>query len=244
MKAMILAAGEGRRMRPLTLHRPKPLIPVAGKALIHHHLEKLAGAGFSEVVINACYRADQLMSALGDGAQWGLQIHYSLETQALETAGGIAQALPLLGDNPFLLINGDVWTDMDFSALKTQSLDGRLGHLLLISNPEHNLNGDFKLTNLSNVTAQTAIADRVKTGLVSKGQGVLPYTYTGVSVLHPDLILAYPQRRQTFPLAECFDWALRQRALSGELYSGQWVDVGTPERLQQVNAIAGCGFSD
>jgi MurNAc alpha-1-phosphate uridylyltransferase len=145
MKAMILAAGRGTRMAPLTDHMPKPLIPLAGKPLIVHHIEKLAAAGFTELVINHAYLGHMLEDALGDGRQWGVSIRYSAEKEALETAGGIVNALPLLGDEPFLLVNGDVWSDWDYRVARQITLADNLAHLWLVDNPDHNPRGDFIL---------------------------------------------------------------------------------------------------
>ncbi|MBP5978843.1 MAG: nucleotidyltransferase family protein [Halomonas sp.] len=210
MKAMILAAGLGKRMRPLTDHCPKPLLQVAGKPLIVHHLERLKKAGFKEVVINVSYRAEQIFQALGDGHAYGLRIHWSQEITPLETGGGIQNALPLLGEAPFLLINGDIWCDYLPSQAMLKGDD--LAHLVLVDNPTHHPDGDFALDH-----------DRA---LI---QGAPRYTFAGVSIIHPALLAGHPTG--AFALAPLFKHAMGERRVSGEHFTGHWVDVGTPERL-------------
>ncbi|WP_187407891.1 N-acetylmuramate alpha-1-phosphate uridylyltransferase MurU [Saccharophagus sp. K07] len=219
MKAMILAAGEGRRMRPLTLATPKPLLQVKGISLIEHHIRRLKAAGISEFVINIAYLGEQIRTALGDGSQWNVRIDYSAEPEPLETAGAILHALPLLGDQPFLLVNGDVWTDYPFARLIQAPIRKR-GHLVLVENPAHKLTGDFSLD------ANNAIQEL---------DGETSFTFSGISVLTPSLIAEYPQKRAQFPLREIFSWAIQNRQLTGEFYEGVWCDVGTPERLQELN---------
>lgn len=214
---MILAAGKGERMRPLTLHTPKPLLLAGGKPLIVHHIEKLAQAGFSQLVINHAWLGEQIEQKLGDGVQFGVQIQYSAEPEPLETGGGIFRALPLLGDEPFILVNGDVWTDYDF-ALLPRSLSG-LAHLVLVDNPEHHPQGDFALQQ-----NQVSLAE---------GQRL---TFAGISVLSPQLFKDC--QSGAFPLAPLLRQAMQAGAVSGEHYSGRWLDVGTPERLQQADAWA------
>lgn len=210
MKAMILAAGLGKRMRPLTDHCPKPLLPVAGKPLIVHHLERLRQAGIHEVVINVSYRAEQIIDTLGSGDAYGLRIHWSREAVPLETGGGIQQALPMLGEAPFLLVNGDVWCE----ALPDQhALQGNdLAHLVLVENPSHHANGDFGL-----------VGGRVNQTSPER------LTYAGISVIHPALLADQPQG--AFALAPLLRTAIDNQRVSGERYAGLWVDVGTPERL-------------
>lgn len=217
MKAMILAAGKGERLRPLTLHTPKPLVRVAGVPLIEYHLRALAAAGFSEVVINHAWLGQQIEEHLGDGSAFGLTIRYSAEGEPLETGGGILRALPLLGSEPFLLINGDIWCEVDFAALK-RPLSG-LAHLLLVDNPEHNPQGDFCL--------QGAQVCDARPGL----------TYSGVAVLDPALFAEC--RAGAFKLAPLLRTAMQQGQVSGEHYAGRWVDVGTHERLAAVEALLG-----
>ncbi len=219
MKAMILAAGEGRRMRPLTLSTPKPLLQVRGISLIEHHIRRLAEAGVRELVINVAYLGEQIRAALGDGGAHGVHIQYSVEPEPLETAGALHHALPLLGDAPFLLINGDVWTDYPFAKLRSHNLRN-LGHLVLVPNPEHKLTGDFSLDD---------------TGNISELDGATSFTFSGISLVSPSLIRGYPQARRQFPLREVFSWAIRDQQLSGELFAGTWCDVGTPERLAELN---------
>ena len=216
MRAMILAAGKGERMRPLTLHTPKPLIPVAGVPLIEYHLRALAQAGVTEVVINHAWLGDRIEAHLGDGARFGLQIVYSKESQPLETGGGIYQALPLLGADPFILVNGDVFTDYDFAVLQ-KPLQG-LAHLVLINNPEHHLEGDFSLEEGRVLAPTTATL-----------------TYSGIAVLHPKLFAGC--QAGAFKLAPLLRQAIAQGQVSGEQFNGCWIDVGTPERLAAAQAV-------
>ena len=215
---MILAAGLGKRMRPLTLSTPKPLLCVGGKPLIEYHLEALAAAGVREVVINVAYLGEQIKAALGNGQRWQLAIEYSTEPSPLETAGAIAQALPLLGDQPFLLINADIWTDLPLGPLLSISLGDALGHLVLVNNPEHHPQGDFSI-------AAGRLLERREPA----------YTFSGVSVLHPQLIATYPQRRACFPLVEVFREGIAQGQLTAQHYGGRWCDVGTVERLRGLD---------
>ncbi|HDZ48569.1 hypothetical protein LCGC14_0037180 [marine sediment metagenome] len=215
MKAMILAAGLGKRMRPLTDHCPKPLLPVAGKPLIVHHLERLRDAGIHEVVINVSYRAEQIMDALGDGSDYGVRIHWSHETTPLETGGGIQKALPLLGEAPFLLINGDVWCDALPACQTLKETD--LAHLVLVDNPLHHPDGDFGFN-----------AGRVNQ------TGTPRLTFAGISVIHPKLLLGQPEG--AFALAPLLRTAMDDNRVSGEYFTGYWVDVGTPERLAALES--------
>lgn len=216
MKAMILAAGLGTRMRPLTDHCPKPLLKAGGKPLIAHHLERLAAAGIHEVVINVSYRAEQIMTALGQGDAFGLHIHWSEEQSPLETGGGIHQALPLLGDSPFVLINGDVWSDLNPVQLG-QLADTDLARLVMVDNPEHHPHGDFHLD------AQGKL----------HGDGIPRLTYSGIALINPQLVASHAPG--CFPLAPLLRDAMRQGRVSGHHHRGQWVDVGTPERLQALD---------
>jgi len=220
MKAMILAAGRGERMRPLTNNLPKPLLKVAGKMLIEYHLEKLKSAQITEVVINHAWLGEKIEQALGDGSSYGLNITYSAETEALETAGGIINALPLLrGVNDetdaFIVINGDIYCDYDISNLPS-SLSS-LAHLVLVNNPSHNPQGDFVLTT---------------TGAVET-EGENKLTFSGIGVYHPDLFKNYPQGKQA--LAPVLRNAMQEQQVSGEFYSGLWQDIGTPERLNELD---------
>jgi MurNAc alpha-1-phosphate uridylyltransferase len=211
MKAMILAAGRGERMRPLTDHTPKPLLLVGGKPLIVWHLERLAQAGFKEVVINHAHLGAQIEKALGNGSAWGLSIEYSPESTALETAGGIANALHLLGDAPFLVINGDVFTEIDFGALQLAA--PYLAHLVLVDNPSQHPQGDFAL----------------HAGKVS-GEGDHQLTFSGLGVYHPRLF-AELERGQAAKLAPLLRSAMAKGLVTGEHYQGVWHDIGTPARL-------------
>lgn len=221
MKAMILAAGRGERMRPLTDHTPKPLLQVAGKALIEYSLEKLAEAGFTDIVINVAYLGSQIMEFCGDGSRWQLNIDYSDEgAQALETAGGIANALPLLGDRPFLVVNADILFDYPLAMLRHKSID--LAHLVLIDNPPHHPDGDF------------CVAEN---GLLTE-QGPEKLTFSGIGVYHPDLF-ADVAVGQPLKLRPVLNRVMQHGQVSGEYYNGLWLDIGTPERLQAISAGLG-----
>lgn len=220
MKAMILAAGKGERMRPLTLHTPKPLIPVAGQPLIEYHIRALRKAGFHELVINHAWLGAQLEAYLGDGARWGVSIHYSPEGEPLETGGGIYQALPWLGEEPFLVVNGDVWTDYAFDSLRLHRLSG-MAHLVLVDNPAHHRVGDFHL-------------HQGRVSMDGEGQRL---TYSGLSVLHPQLFDGCTAG--AFKLAPLLRQAMAAGQVSGEHYLGHWVDVGTVERLAEAEQLAG-----
>ncbi len=217
MKAMILAAGRGERMRPLTDHIPKPLLKVAGKPLIIYHLESLRAAGITELVINTSYLGELLPTALGDGRHWGVKIIYSPEPQdALGTGGGILQALPLLEPEPFLVINSDIWTDYKFEHMS--SLHG-LAHLVLVSNPLHHPQGDFSLE------------DKyfVRTGL-----GLERLTFSGISVLRPELFTGCLPGN--FPLGQLIlNRMISKGVVTGEHYKGKWFDIGTPQRLAELD---------
>ncbi|WP_213881724.1 N-acetylmuramate alpha-1-phosphate uridylyltransferase MurU [Pseudomonas sp. dw_358] len=218
MKAMILAAGKGERMRPLTLHTPKPMLPVGGSPLIEYHLRALAAAGFHEVVINHAWLGRQIEDGLGDGSRFGLHIQYSAEGEPLETAGGILKALPLLGAEPFVLVNGDVWTDYDFAALRVP-LRG-LAHLVLVDNPEHHPAGDFSL-----VEGQVRDVPHLDPRL----------TYAGLAVLTPELF--HGCTPGVHKLAPLYRNAMALGQVSGEHYRGRWVDVGTHERLAEAERL-------
>ncbi|WP_101758207.1 N-acetylmuramate alpha-1-phosphate uridylyltransferase MurU [Oceanicoccus sp. KOV_DT_Chl] len=218
MKAMILAAGLGKRMRPLTNNLPKPLLPCAGKPLIVYHIEALVAVGVTDIVINHAYLGEKIEAALGDGAAFGASIQYSPEGEPLNTGAGIAKALPLLGEAPFILTNGDVWTDFNFKHLVDKPIE--LAHLVMVSNPEHNPQGDFSLTKKGRL-----IADRNH----SAGIGL---TYSGISVLHPKLFSFCPSG--PFPLRQPLIQAMNEGAVYGEHFQGQWTDVGTPQRLEEL----------
>lgn len=215
MKAMLLAAGLGTRMRPLTDHCPKPLLEVGGKPLIVHHLERLKAAGIEDVVINVSYRAEQIMAALGDGNRYGLRIHWSREDTPLETGGGIRQALPMLGEAPFLLVNGDIWCAIEPAWLAPLGND--LARLVLVDNPAHHPGGDFHLD----------AAGRVH------GAGQPRLTFSGISLIDPALVAA--QAPGAFKLAPLLREAMAAGRVAGRHYRGHWVDVGTPQRLGELD---------
>jgi len=215
---MVLAAGRGERLRPLTDHTPKPLLEVRGKPLILWHLEALARAGVREVVINLSWLGGRIRAAVGEGGRLGLQIHYSEEPAApLEAGGGIFQALPLLGAAPFLVVNGDTYTDVDFSRLGIAPT--ALAQLLLVPNPEHHPHGDFALQDGEVLEA-----------------GETTYTYAGIGVYRPEFFAGCTPGR--FPLLPLLRRAIAARRLRGELYTGHWADVGSAERLAALNAVA------
>lgn len=216
MKAMVLAAGKGERMRPLTLHTPKPLIPVGGVPLIEHHLRALGEAGFGDVVINHAWLGEQIEAHLGDGQRFGLRLHYSAEGEPLETGGGIHKALPLLGAAPFLVVNGDICTDIDFRALRLA--DGDLAQLVLVDNPLHHPLGDFALVG----------------GRVSDS-GDPRLTYSGVAILHPALFVDC--QPGAFKLAPLLRAAMAGGRVGGMRHTGRWVDVGTQERLAEAERL-------
>ncbi len=233
MKAMILAAGKGERMRPLTDHTPKPLLVAGTKPLIVYHLERLAAAGIDEVVINIAYLGEQLREALGGGEQWGVKIIYSEEPEPLETGGAVLHAATALGDAPFLLINGDIWSDFPLRSLLArehiwfQPDSAIKGHLVMVPNPPQHRAGDFAID-----------GQRLQHSPQSAGPAThdeQTYTFSGISVLSPELITNYPRCRRVFPLGEVFRYAIDHQWLGAELYSGQWFDIGTPERLAQLD---------
>ena len=208
---MVLAAGRGERMRPLTDQVPKPLLTVGGKPLIVYHLEKLSRLGVKQVVINLAWLGGQIRAALGDGARWGLQIHYSDEgEQALETGGGIYQALPLLGAQPFLVVNADVFTEFDFGAIRIAP--EALAQLVLVANPMHHPRGDFALVN----------------GRVQE-QGGARWTYSGIGLYRPELFAGCSPGK--FPLLPLLRRAIAGGRLHGQVFDGNWSDVGSVERL-------------
>jgi MurNAc alpha-1-phosphate uridylyltransferase len=219
MKAMILSAGRGERLRPLTDQTPKPLLQAGKYRLIEYLIQSLVAVGITEIVINTAHLAEQFPQILGDGQQFGATITYSIEpVGGLETAGGIVNALPLLGDHPFLVVNGDIWTDFPFKELNELSLaTDTLAHLVLVNNPKHNLNGDFALT---------------KNKLNEKDEP--RYTYSGIGIYHPKLFSGYQSQR--LALKPVLTEAIEKQQISGQLYQGSWSDIGTVERLQQLTA--------
>ena len=225
-KAMILAAGRGERMRPLTDHTPKPLLPVGGKPLIVWHIERLRAAGFTELVINHAHLGHRLEEALGDGAALGVRIAWSPEASALETAGGIRHALPLLGNAPFVVVNGDVYCDADFTALRSAAenlnADGPLAHLLLVDNPEHHPEGDFHLD---------------PDGLV-RADGQPRLTFSGLGAYHPALFAGLADNTPA-KLAPLLRAAMNAGKVTGQHHAGRWIDVGTPQRLAELDRELG-----
>lgn len=215
MRAMILAAGRGERMRPLTDERPKPLLTAGGRPLIDRHLEALAQAGFTDVVINLAWLGDAIRAHVGDGSAWRLRVQYSEEGErGLETLGGIVRALPLLGDAPFVVVNGDVFTDYPLARLRPPDA---LAHLVLVDNPPQHAGGDFALT-----------GGRVR---ASDGQRL---TFAGIGVYRPELF--HGQSDGPAPLGPLLREAIARGQVSGEHYRGVWQDIGTPERLAALDA--------
>ncbi len=227
MKAMILAAGRGERMRPLTDSVPKPLLKVAGCALIEYHIKALYRAGIRDIVINHAWLGDKIEQALGDGRQFGVNIAYSAEQTALETAGGIRHALPLLGNEPFLVINGDIWTDFPLIQLLTtakKQVDSSIwAHLLLVPNPAHHPEGDFSLHN---------------EGSLVYDKDVYPespcLTFSGIGIYQPKIFYFLDEGPQA--LAPVLRALIREQHISAEVYTGDWFDIGTPQRLDELNS--------
>ncbi len=216
MKAMILAAGLGTRMRPLTDVTPKPLLKVGGIPLIVWHIERLAHDGFKEIVINIAHLGYKIKDALGDGSEWGVNILYSDEQKegCLESAGGVIKALPLLKDDIFLIVNGDIFTEYDFNVKKKLEND-ILAHLILVPNPEHNPNGDFSLE-------ETLVVDSKK------------YTFSGIGYYSTKLFKNIPYGKSS--IVPLLKEAMKKGLVTGELFEGEWLDIGTPQRLELLNA--------
>jgi len=256
MKAMILAAGEGKRMRPLTDTTPKPLLPIQGKAIIEHHMDHLVAAHFEELVINVSYLGEQIVHHVEALIQPSLTVHFSREPDLLETGGGIFNALPLLGSEPFVLVNGDTWTDYPLQNLKLP--EGMLAHLVLVDNPPEHLSGDFAFSTDSHPELQSSslppnqppkplskiqpkLPPKLHSKLPPKLQGVLKeqgdvqYTYSGIAVLHPKLFAGCEPGRYALP--PLLRNAMRAGEVTGELYQGRWFDIGTPQRLHEINAL-------
>ncbi len=218
MKAMILAAGRGERMRPLTDHTPKPLLKAAGKPLIEYTIEALVKAGITDIVINLAHLGEQIQCYLGDGSRYQSNIIYSYEGEAgLETAGGIKKALPLLGNSPFLVINGDISCDFPLHNLINTDCD--LAHLILVNNPVHHPSGDFALHPQS----------------IASPEGTPKYTYSGIGLYHPELFANIAPGKSA--LAPLLKSAMQAKHVTAELHQGFWMDIGTPERLEQLNNI-------
>lgn len=222
MKAMILAAGYGTRMGELTQYCPKPLLKAAGKPLIFYHLEALKQAGIEDVVINTGWLGHMLEEAIADGTRFGLRVSWSREGEPLETAGGIRKALPLLGDEPFLVVNGDIWTDKDYATI--QLPEGQLASLVLVDNPEHHLAGDFTLSS---------------SGVVQPKEEGQTFTFSGLGCYHPALFSQYgvDEDKLGIVLRE----AMADGKVSGEHFTGAWWDIGTPERLQHLEQLIQAG---
>ncbi|MBD3653846.1 N-acetylmuramate alpha-1-phosphate uridylyltransferase MurU [Kangiella sp.] len=216
MKAMILAAGRGERMRPLTDERPKPLLKVNGKALIEWHIEALKDAGIRDIIINTSWLGDLIPEYLGDGAYWGVNLTFSQEEQALETAGGIRKALHFFEEQPFIVVNGDVWTDMDYTRIAKAPENS--AHIVLVPNPEHHPEGDFCVTEGGRV----------------KSEGEPKLTFSGIGVYHPHVFKELPEN-EAVPLGPLLRELMAQEEVTYELHEGRWHDIGTPERLQKLN---------
>ncbi len=225
MRVMLLAAGRGERMRPLTDATPKALLPAGGKPVVAWLLERLAEAGFAELVLNHAQLGWMIEAALGDGARFGVRIRYSREPEALETAGGIANAMPLLGEAPFLAVNADLHTDFPFARLRTVLNDDALAHLVLVDNPSHHPGGDFALSD----------------GRVANA-GAPMLTFSGIGVYRPALFAAVARGTRA-PLAPLLREAAARGRVTGELFRGRWLDIGTPERLAALDAELKAGHA-
>ncbi|EKD76914.1 MAG: nucleotidyl transferase family protein [uncultured bacterium] len=216
MKAMLLAAGRGERLRPLTDHTPKPLISIGNTTLIEHIFSQLRDAGIQEVVINVHHLAQKMMQYCGDGSRFGLHIHYSVEKILLDTGGGILQALPLLGRESFLVMSADIWTDFPLQTLLQRRVRG--AHLVLVNNPDFHPNGDFGLMNDL---------------LTLRGKR---FTYANIAVLHPDIFVE--ETRTIFPLADIFTRTIQQKIATGQHYSGSWHNIGTLDELNRMQGVS------
>lgn len=211
---MILAAGRGKRMRPLTDQTPKPLLEINHKSLIEYQIEKLKQAGIKQMVINHAWLGQQIVKKLGDGQAWDIDIHYSPEPIPLETAGGISNALPLLGKDPFLVVNADIWCELDYSQIQLPK--NKQAHLVMVNNPPHHLAGDFVLDNQNN--------------LQMEGESKL--TYSGIGIYTANFFKHCPKGQ--YPLAPLLHQAIAKNKLSGQHYTGFWMDIGTPQRLADL----------
>ena len=222
MRAMILAAGLGERMQPLTADIPKPLLEVGGKSLIVHQVERLVAGGVTGVVVNHFYLGEKIQEALGNGSKFGIEILYSKEAIRLETGGGIIKSLPKLEDDSFIVVNADIWADFDFSKLQTLQPRERLAHLVLVENSDHNPRGDFYINENGKVHEEKKASDK-------------RLTFSGISVLHKKLFEGYSI--QPISLVPLLQEAMANNLVTGEIHDGLWFDVGTPERLEEVNAL-------
>lgn len=229
MKAMILAAGFGTRMRPLTDNTPKPMLQVAGMPLIEYHVRNCVRAGITEIVINHAYLGEQIEKYLGDGKQFGCTINYSREGEPLDTGGGIFRALPLLGEQPFIAMNADVWTDYPLKNLlaiareNSREKNSVLAHLVMTDNPPQHPHGDFYLR--EGLIAETGDGDKL--------------TWTGLRVINPALFNGCSDG--TFSIVPLLKDAMKKSLVSGEYFGGRWFDIGTPERLREINALVADG---
>ncbi|MDX8385650.1 MAG: nucleotidyltransferase family protein [Gallionella sp.] len=252
MRAMILAAGRGERMRPLTDRTPKPLLKVGGKPLIVWHIERLAHAGITDLIINHAHLGKQIESSLGDGSQFGVNIQYSNEGTALETAGGIAFALPLLGDAPFAVVNGDIWCDYDFAHLAPRATafeaNGDTIHLVMVNNPPQHPGGDFCLDSgrlksthpnpplSGREQINTSLYDHADHPPLTRGaRGVKVLTFSGIGIYRPELFNNIPHASKA-PLAPLLREQIAAGKVSGEHHAGNWADVGTPQRLAELDS--------
>ena len=226
MKAMILAAGRGKRMMPLTQNTPKPLLKIAGKPLIQYTIEALVAAGITELVINHAYLGEQIETCIGDGGWLGAKVKYSREAEALNTGGGIYNALPLLGDEPFIIVNSDIWTDYPFKQLTEFNLTG-LAHLVMVSNPKQHLEGDYFLNAKTTQAHQNITQDKPANDRSHR------LTYSGIAILDPQLFNAC--HATVFPLPDLLVQHMQTQQVTGEYFSEQWLDIGTPERLSDLN---------
>jgi MurNAc alpha-1-phosphate uridylyltransferase len=225
MKAFLLAAGLGERMRPLTLEKPKPLLEVAGKPLIVWHIDKLRAAGICDLIINSHWLADQMHDFLGDGSRFGVRINWSHEPRLLNTGGGLKAAQASLGNQPFALISGDVWTDCDYRQFFKMPLNEQSAHLLMVRNPDFRPQGDFSLC---------------PDGLLhSKDAQYVSCTYSGIGILSPEWVRSWNHFGEIFPLIDPLRAAVAAGRISATLHSGKWTDVGTPERLQKLRKEVG-----
>lgn len=219
---MILAAGRGKRMMPLTASKPKPMLELNNKPLIQHQIEKLRNAGFNDFIINHCYLGEQLVEYFDNGSQLNINIQWSKEIEALETAGGIKQAIPLLGNEPFLLVNGDTWTDYPFEQLKNSKFlpsiykKKYLAHLILVKNPQQNPKGDFGLKDN-----------------ILKNTGQPMWTYSGIGIYHPDIVKTCSLGKP-MSLTPILRNLANDLKISGEIFQGKWHDIGTPKRLKTL----------
>jgi N-acetyl-alpha-D-muramate 1-phosphate uridylyltransferase len=237
MKVMLLAAGRGERLRPLTDATPKPLLDVGGEPLIAHQLRWLARAGLTEVVINLFHLGDQIADFVGDGRAFGVEVAFSHETVRLETGGGIVKALPLLGHGPFVVLNGDIWTDYPFERLRRALGPGDLAHLVLTPTPSNRSEGDFNLIDVG----PTAGESEPSYGRIVRGAH-RPFTQCGISVLSPELFRGIDRARlRPFSLRDLWFEAAEDDRVSGELWHGTWADIGSPEQLATVQRMASQG---